>query len=130
MASVGWKRQYETETLYRFAMMMKIVAARKPEDAEAAAFARKARLVATMQLSQEEIDLKNGDPARDRINDCVVCRRQNVDRCYRDYNEEKNCIYERADVKLRVIIKHFGEEAKRWIEEAGKIAEAELEAKT
>jgi hypothetical protein len=28
-----------------------------------------------------------------------------------------------------VIMKHFGEEAKRWIEEAGKIAEAELEAK-
>lgn len=129
MASVGWKRQYETETLYRFAMMMKIVAERKPEDAEAAAFARKARLVATMQISQEEIDLKSGDPARDRFNDCAVCKKQNGDRCYRDFNEKKDCIYERADVKLRVIMKHFGEEAKRWIEEAGKIAEAELEAK-
>lgn len=129
MAGVGWRRQYETETLCWFSKLMQHLAEKRPEDKEAEAFARKTKLVASMQISQEVIDLKSGNPAQDRIRDCAACRKQNGDRCYRDYNERRICIYERADVKLRVILKHFGEEAKRWIEEAGKLAETEAEAK-
>ncbi len=129
MASVGWKRQYEVDTLCDFFEMMLILSRKNPGDTELAAFTRKAKMVAIMQLSQEGIDLKNGDPATDRINDCRVCRQHNGGRCYRDHNPDRKCIYERADIKLRVILKHYGEEAKRWIEEAGKLAQAELEAK-
>ena len=129
MASVGWKRQYETETLCNFYKVIRLMEDRIPEDEALRAFAKKAKLVAIMKLTQEQIDVKAGTVADDRLNDCAACRKQNGGKCYRDFNPERRCIYERADVKLRVILKAFGEEAKEWIEKAGQLAERELEAK-
>lgn len=128
MASVGWKRQYETEAICWFYRVMQAVTAKMPGDEAAAAFTRKVKLTATMKLTQEMIDSKAGTVADDRLNDCAACRKQNDGRCYREFNPKRDCIYERADVKARVILRTFGDEAREWIEKAGQLAE-ELEAK-
>lgn len=127
--SVGWKRQYETETVCDFTQMVRLFAAEKPNDAKLQAFARKCRLTALMLLTQEQKDLDRGDIAKDRLTDCEYCRRWNDGMRPCETAEGRKCVYKQPKHQLQVIKQHFGEEGMHFIDWAGKII-AKREAQT
>ena len=75
MGSVGYKRQYETEAIYDFAMLVKILPTALPESKELQELARRAKLTFIMAATTEQNDLKTGSIFRDRLQDCETCKR-------------------------------------------------------
>lgn len=129
MASVGWKRQYETETICDFYQMVRMFAEEKPNDAKLQAFARKCKLTALMLLTQESKDMDRGSILKDRLADCEDCRRWNDGKRPCETTDDRKCIYKQSKHKRQIIKHYFGEEGMHFIDWAGKII-AKREAKT
>lgn len=75
--SVGYKRQYETDAIMRFAILVKWVAFYNPQDKWLQEFANKACLMAISEGMSEESDLSTEDIIQDRLRDCRECQQWN-----------------------------------------------------
>lgn len=113
MGSVGNKRQYETEAIYDFAMLVKILSElHYPESKELQELARRAKLTFIMAATTEQNDLKTGSIFRDRLQDCETCKRWSNDQtCERNGHFTGPCKYSSAAYKAKAIRDHFGMEA-------------------
>ena len=123
MTSVGWQRHYETEAICDFYEIVRLFAAEKPNDAKLQAFARKCKLTALMLLTQETKDIDRGNIVKDRLADCEECKRWNDGKRPCEANEKHRCKYDMPAERRKVIIRHFGDEGKHFIEWAAKIIE-------
>lgn len=113
MGSVGYKRQYETEAIYDFAMLVKILSElHYPESKELQELARRAKLMFIMAATTEQRDLKTGNIIRDRLRDCESCKRWSNDQtCMQNGNRTGSCKYSSAAYKAKAIRDHFGMDA-------------------
>ncbi len=121
MASIGWKRQCETDTVSDFALIVKMFAEEKPNDAKLQAFSRKCSLTAIMLLQQERTDLEVRDGIKDRQSDCKSCMSLHNEARPCDAAKGRECIYKQPSERLRVIKHYFGDEGMHFIEWAGRI---------
>lgn len=127
--NVGWKRQYEVETVCDFTQMVRMFAAEKANDAKLQAFARKCKLTSMMLLTQEQNDMEHGNIVKDRLADCENCRRWNDGKRPCETAEGRKCVYKQPKHQLQAIRQYFGEEGMHFIDWAGKII-AKREAQT
>ncbi|MGI6689864.1 MAG: hypothetical protein ACOX63_03280 [Christensenellales bacterium] len=107
-ATVGWRRDGETEAVTDFAKIVMFVAAEMKQDAELQKIARRFQLIATQVALAEMMDIdRRKSVVADRLRDCADCREQGTPACA----EGGQCKYKTAAFRYQAIRKHYGEEA-------------------
>lgn len=111
MGSVGYKRQYETEAIYDFAMLVKTLSELcYPDSKELQQLARRAKLTFIMLATTEQRDLKTGNIVRDRLQDCADCKRWSSEQpCMVNGHRTGRCKYASDEYKAGVIRRQFGD---------------------
>jgi len=113
MGSIGFKRQYETDALFDFAMLLKYLSEISyPGNTELQTLARRAALTYVMAANEEEVDMKSRNIIRDRLQDCADCKRWTSEQpCIVNGHHSGPCKYNSFTYKAGVIREKFGDKA-------------------